>query len=60
MPLLQNDADDVRQRQYSLITSQNATAPKHEFVKRYHELSLITSQNATAPKLVSSPSSGRS
>ena len=50
MPLLQNRPARRCPLVASLITSQNATAPKQSGVVGHGDLGLITSQNATAPK----------
>ena len=41
-----------------LVTSQNVTAPKHDFAEPQERVSLVTSQNITAPKLGFQPVEG--
>ena len=50
MPLLQNYIKVCHASRLSLITSQNATAPKPAIFLTLLIRCLITSQNATAPK----------
>ena len=47
--------DEARAKGYSLVTSQNVTAPKHVALSIQRIRRLVTSQNVTAPKQLPQP-----